>query len=268
MILDSDDVMSGLSALDGGSIDEILMTVREDNSSDRSGELNVKAVKARGGKNHGRKTQEETRRRRTEHSAAATLLDRLDEMDAIGEIDGALDEEVAGQLQPGMTVRLRGALELHPLHQADTMLRSFISAAPKFGEQETARELRKVLPMWDAMIGTGNSARVLFDLATAPAQVPRVLVPAKRTSLQVPIAEAAGHCTIVGKVDRMLGPDEEVLALRVLQNASVSEMERSAVEDAAVEIVEGFTGIGVSCSAEDVVMRGPLIMLRPLCVWR
>jgi hypothetical protein len=208
------------------------------------------------------------RRRRTEHSAAAALIDRLTDMEAIGEVDGTLDEDVAGLLTPGDTIRVRGEIELHPLHQVDAMLRSFLKAAPQFEQQETARELRKILPMWEAMVGSGKSARVLYDMVTTSPQVPRVILPVKRASLQVEPSEVAGYGTVVAKVDRIVGPDDHILALRALQNAPVSEMERTAIEEAAVGMVDGFSDLGVSCTREDVVMEGPVVMLRPICIWR
>jgi len=268
VVLDSDAVLSGLSALDGGAVDEILTRTTDDNASQLGGQLGVRGAKAQGAKNRGRKVEEELRRRRTEHSAAAALVDRLTEMEAIGEVDGALDEDVAGVLTPGDTIRARGEIQLHPLHQVDVMLRSFMQAAPQFGEQETARELRKMLPTWEAMVGTGKSARVLYDLNTAAPQIPRIVVPVKRTSLQVDPSDVVGYGTMVAKVDRITGPEEHLLALRVLQNAPVFELERTAVEDAAVSMVDGFGDLGIACTREDVVMEGPLVVLRPIAIWR
>jgi hypothetical protein len=269
VVLDSEAVLSGLSALDGGAVDEILTRTTDENASQLGGHVGGRAAKAQGGKNRGRKVEEELRRRRTEHSAAAALIDRLSEMDAIGEVDGALDEDVAGALTPGDTIRVRGEVLLHPLHQVDAMLRSFLKAAPVFDEKAAAEELRKtLLPMWEAMVGSGNSARILFDLATATPQVPRVLVPVKRSALQVESADVAGYGAMLAKVDRIMGPDEHLLAFRVLQNAPVSELERSAVEEGAVGMVEGFSEMGIPCTRDDLIMQGPLVMLRPLCVWR
>jgi hypothetical protein len=268
VVLDSEAVLSGLSALDGGAVDEILTRTTEDSTKELGGQIGGRAAKAQAAKNKGRKVQEELTRRRTEHSAAAALIDRLTELEAIGEVDGALDEDVAGALTPGDTIRVRGELLLHPLHQLDAMLRSFITAAPSFGEQDTAKELRKVLPMWEAMIGSGKTARVLFDLATDTPQVPRVIVPVKKAALQDDPSEIPGFSTVLAKVDRIVGPDDQVLAMRVLQNAPVSELERSAVENAAVELVDGFSQMGVPFTSDDLVMQGPIVMLRPICIWR
>lgn len=267
VVLDAEFVMSGLAALDGGAIDEILTTVSEDTQSQRGAEVAAKVVKAHGGRNKTRQVQEEIRKKRTEHSAAATLVDRLTELEAIGVVDGAFDEDVAGAVEPGMTVRVRGELALHPLHQADAMLKSFVSAAPAFGQQAVAKDLKQVIPMWNAMIG-GKDARVLFDLNTVPTQVPRILMPVRPETLQVDVTEVAGFSTIIAKVDRIVAPDEHVLALRMLQNAPTSDLEKTAVDEAAIGLVEAFAEMGIPCSDDDVVMAGPLVLLRPLCAWR
>ena len=180
VVLDSEDVLSGLSALDGGAVDELLTRRIDDDLKDRGVQVGGRGASAKANRNRGRKVEEEMRRRRTEHSAAAALIDGLDERQAIGEIDGALDEDVADQLTSGDTIRLRGEVRLHPLHQADAMLRSFIEAAPHFDQAETAAELKQIMPIWNMLIGSGNSARILFDLVTTDPQVPRVLVPVKR----------------------------------------------------------------------------------------
>lgn len=122
--------------------------------------------------------------------------------------------------------------------------------------------------MWEAMVGSGKAARILFDLATNPPQAPRAVLPLKQSALQVEVAEVPGFSTVLAKVDRIVGPEDHILALRILQNAPVSELERSAVEEAAVEMVEGFNDMGVTCTRDDLVMQGPVVVLRPLCIWR
>lgn len=269
VVLESAAIFSGLSALDGGAVDEILTHVTEDRGSELEGQLGVSSAKGKGGRRKKRTVQEELRRKRTEHSAAASLIDRLSAAEAIGEVDGEVDEEVAAALTPGHTVRLQGRMVLHPLHEADAMLRSFLKAAPAYGEEAAAKELRReVLPLWEAMVGSGDSAIVLFDLVTRSPQVPRVLMPVKRSALEVTPSDAQGFVTVLAKADEVLGPDDETLAIRVLQNAPVSKLERSAVEEAAVDIVEGLGEMGVTCTREDLIMRGPSVVLKPLCIWR
>ncbi len=155
VVLDSDAVLSGLSALDGGAVDEILTQVTADTGTELGAQVGVRGVKGMGGRHRGRKVQEELRRRRTEHSAAAGLIDRLSDAEAIGEIDGALDDEVSTALVPGDTIRVRGKVVMHPLHQADAMLRSFLKAAPAYNEQATAKELRR-----EILLNLGGDGRL------------------------------------------------------------------------------------------------------------
>jgi hypothetical protein len=268
VVLDSDAVLSGLSALDGGAVDEILTKRTDDSGTEFGGHVGGRVAGAKAGKNRGRKVEEELRRRRTEHSAASALIDRLSDANAISEVEGAFDDEVADAITPGDTLRIRGALRLHPLHQVDAMLRSFLNVAPAFDQEPTARELRKMLPVWDVMVGSGDAARILLDLVTNDPQVPRLVLPVRRSAIQVDIADLSGFGTVLAKVEQVVPPGEHVLALRVLQNAPVSELERSAVAEAAVEMVEGFGEMGVTCTKQDLVMPGPVVMLRPVCVWR
>jgi hypothetical protein len=192
VVLDSEMVLSGLSALDGGAVDEILTKTTDDSNKNLGGQLGSRAAGVQAGKNRGRKVEEELRRRRTEHSAAAALIDRLTELQAIGEVEGSLDEDVAAALTPGDTIRVRGEVSMHPLHQADVVLRSFLQAAPAFNQQGLAKQLREMLPMWEAMVGTGKSAQVLFDLTTETSQMPRVVMPVRRSALQVDAADYLG----------------------------------------------------------------------------
>lgn len=268
VVLDSEAVLSGLAALDGGAVDEILTRTIDENASQIGGHIGGRGAKAQGGKNRGRRVEEELRRKRTEHSAAAALIDRLIDLEAIGEVDGELDEDVAAALTPGDTIRIRGEVALHPLHQVDVLLRSFIEAAPRFDQKETAAELRQALPIWESLIGSGKAARILFDVATAASQHPRIILPVKRSALQVEAVEVPGFCSVLAKIDRISGPEEHVLSVRILQNAPVADFERTVIEQGAVELVEQFAELGIPCGQDDVVMPGPLLTLRPICVWR
>lgn len=269
MVLDGDAVLSGLAALDGGAIDEILTRSTDDNASQFGGEVGGAGVKAKAGKNRGRKVEEEMRRRRTEHSAAASLIDRLLSMEAVGIVEGAFDEDVAAAVSPGDALLIDGEFCLHPVHQADSMLREFIRVAPKLGQTAEARELKQnVLPTWDTFVGTGQTARVIFDVVTSQPQVPRVIAPVATANLQVSASDAAGFGKTLAQVDRVVAPDDCVLAVRVLHNAAVSTIEREAIEAAARDLTGGMAEIGIPLTEDDIVMRGPLVVLRPLCIWR
>jgi hypothetical protein len=77
VILDADGVVSALSAIDGGQIDEILTRSAEEKGGEAGGEINVGPVKGKGKRGKTRKVEEEIRLARTRHAAASKLLDAL-----------------------------------------------------------------------------------------------------------------------------------------------------------------------------------------------
>src|SRR5687767_1555108 len=104
VILDGDGVVSALSAIDGGQIDEILTRSAEDRGGEAGGEVRLGPAKAGGKRAKSRRVEEEIRVARTRHATAAKLLEALHAHDAIGVVDGPLDEEVAGQVTAGMVL--------------------------------------------------------------------------------------------------------------------------------------------------------------------
>jgi hypothetical protein len=111
------------------------------------GEVGIEPIKARGKRGKTQRVEEELRRVRTEHSSAATLIDRLGERKAIGVLDGVLDDDALHSIRPGMVVQLRANIVLHPVFQIDALMTNFVANASALGQAEQAKELRKVLPL-------------------------------------------------------------------------------------------------------------------------
>lgn len=65
LYLDGDQVINALSALEGGDVDEILTRTGEEGGASIGGELGAGPVKAKAGRNRGRKLEEEMLRKRT-----------------------------------------------------------------------------------------------------------------------------------------------------------------------------------------------------------
>lgn len=269
VILDGDGVVSALSAIDGGQIDEILTRSAEEQAGEAGGEINIKVAKGGGKRGKGRKVEEEIRRARTRHATAAKLLETLHSQESVGVVDGSLDMEVAGQLEAGMVLQLRAELTLHPLHQADQMLRSFVKVAPQFGEKQAANELRPILQLWGTMVGTGEAAgRLLIEPHTADPQVPRLLLPVPRDHIEVDLEDLMGDVTIVAQVERLLTDQEQYPAIRMLRGAPSTPFERSALEEGLPELIRGISELGVEISEEDVFIRAPAVFLRAICAYR
>jgi hypothetical protein len=151
VILDGDGLVAALSAIDGGKIDEILTRSAEEKGGEAGAQIGAGPVQGGGKRAKTRKVEEEVRRARTRHATTATLLDSLHERSSVGIVDGPLDMEVGPQIEAGMVIQFRAELRLHPLHQADQMMRSLIEVAPKFDQKQVAAKLRPILAMWETL---------------------------------------------------------------------------------------------------------------------
>jgi hypothetical protein len=270
VMLDRDTVLGALSALDGGAVDEILTKRTGDSGGEFGGEVGAGPVKAKAKRGKTQRVEEELRRVRTEHSAASTLIDRLRDAGAVGVLDGACDSDVLSQLRPGMLIQLGADIRLHPLFQLDAVMNSWLTNAPKLGLQQEARELKQVMPIFQALTGGGAaSGRVLMDLDTGEGQAARIVAFATRESLQVPSEDLTGHFTTLAQVDELLlGEDDELVTIRLVRGARAGKLERQAVQEGGGPIIEAAEGLGVALTEDDVTMRSPLVVLRPVCIWR
>lgn len=269
VILDSDGVVSALSAIDGGQIDEILTRSAEERDGGIDGGLEAGPIKARGKRSKSRKIEEEIRRARTRHATAAKLLDALHERESIGVIEGAFDLNVAEQLEAGMVLEFRADLTLHPLHQADQMLKSFLEVGPKLGQKKVAGELRKTLDTWGVVTGTGREdAPVLIEPHTEDKQIPRLLLPVPKADFEVDIDSVLGDVTVIAQVEQVIDESQSYQVIRVLRGGPATSLERGVVDEMLPQLMEGMGAIGVEVTKGDVYVQGPAFVLRAICAYR
>ncbi len=270
VVLDGPEILAALSALDGGAVDEILTRRSGDTDREIAGEIGVEPLKVRGKRGKNQRIEEEMRRVRTEHSAASALIDSLRDREAVGVLEGTLDEQALSAVQPGMVVELWAAVSLHPVFQIDAVMASFLRNANSLGQAEAAKELRKVLPLMQALMGTGDKdGRILLDFRTGDTQAARIVAFVDRSAIQVSVEDLTGHFSALVQVDEVLtGPGEELLTLRAIRGAPPGKTERDGILEGGLGLIEPATELGVELTAEDLLMPAPLILLRPIAVWR
>jgi hypothetical protein len=273
VILDSEGAVSALSAIDGGQIDEILTRSAEEKGGSAGGEVGVGPVKGRGKKAKSRKVEEEIRKARTRHATAAKLLEALHSHESVGVVDGPLDMEVAEQIEAGMVLEFRADLRLHPVHQADQMLRSFIEIGAKLGEEISPKELKEFkefLGPWGVITGTGRpDAPTLIQPFTSPDQIPPLLMPVPKTDFEISLDDVIGEVTVVAQVDQVLDEGDSRQVIRILRGGPASPIERQAMEEAAPKLIEGLSeATGIEISPEDIIVHGPALVLRAICAYR
>lgn len=270
VLLDSPTIFAALSALDGGAVDEILTRRTDDAARELGADIGVEPVKVRGKKAKTQRVEEEMRRVRTEHSAAAALIDGLENRGSIGVLDGVLDQESLEALRPGMVVELRAAVTLHPVFQIDALMTNFIKNAAALGQGEQAKSLKPVLPLMRALLGTGDeTGRILLDLETGDDQAARVVAFTERNSIQVPLEDLTGNFSALVQIDEILSEqDEELLTLRAIRGAPPGKAERDGILEGAQGLIGPATEMGVSLTMDDLLMPAPLVLLRPIAFWR
>jgi hypothetical protein len=210
------------------------------------------------------------RRVRTEHSAAAALIDKLNERGSVGVLEGELDEEAMHSIQPGMVVQLRAAVELHPVFQIDALMTNLVANAPALGRSEEVKDLRKVLPLMRALMGTGDKdGRILLDLTTGAEQAARLVAFVERGAIQVPMEDLRGHFSALVQVDEVLEEDDdELFTLRAIRGAAPGKTERDGIMESAQGLIEPANELGVPLTRDDLLMPAPLMLLRPIAIWR
>lgn len=270
VLLDSPTIFAALSALDGGAVDEILTKRTDDAARELGADIGVEPVKVRGKKAKTQRVEEEMRRVRTEHSAAAALIDGLENRGSIGVLDGVLDQESLEALRPGMVVELRASVTLHPVFQIDALMTNFIKNAAALGQGEQAKSLKPVLPLMRALLGTGDeTGRILLDLDTGDRQAARVVAFTERNSIQVPLEDLTGNFSALVQIDEILSEqDEELLTLRAIRGAPPGKAERDGILEGAQGLIGPATEMGVSLTMDDLLMPAPLVLLRPIAFWR
>ena len=131
------------------------------------------------------------------------------------------------------------------------------------------------------LIGSGTSCQTSilargarFLLAGRPGRsaevdVPSSALPPLHKPIQVPIEDLTGHFSALVQVDEVLEEEgDELLTLRAIRGASPGKTERDGIVGGAQALIASANELGVPLTRDDVVMPAPLMLLRPIAIWR
>lgn len=272
LYLNGNQVVNSLAALQGGEIDEVLTRSGEEGKGGVGGELGASPVKGKAGKTRSRKFEEEVRRKRTEHSAATLLLEKLHEEEAIGIIEGDYGPGLHDELEENMLIEFQADVVIHPLHQTISAARAWLKAAPGFGasKQELA-EMRETVSMLEAL-GQSQQATnrtfLVYGQTSETTAEHKLVLPVEERYLLVPLDDFSGRATFVAQVDRVLDDDEEVLAIRLLRDAPQLTAERDGLLEALPDFIDGMKELGIEVGERDFFLRSPAVLLKPICIYK
>jgi hypothetical protein len=279
LYISEDDVLNSLSGIEGGAIDEIIQKMGEEGSKGLGLEVGadvpgVGVAKAKGDRKKSQKLEEEIRRKRTIHSATIALLEKLHKEDAIGVIEGDYTPEIYEQLEENMPIEFRADIRIHPLHQLVNVAQGWSQLAQDFGlSKKEANEFTQVARQIEsAFHGRDKSKKslVLFAEGEESNTGYKLVIPIQASKLLVPVDELFGTATFVAQVDHIVKEDEEVLAARIVRNSPVLPAERDMMLEMlpALQELQDDSGIGFRVDEEDIILRKPAVILKPLCIYR
>lgn len=279
LYINEGDVLNSLSGIEDGAIDEIIQKMGEEGSKGLGLDVGVDVpgvggAKAKGDKKKSQKLEEEIRRKRTVHSATVALLEKLHNEDAIGVIEGDYTPQIYEQLEENMPIEFRADIRVHPLHQLVNVAQGWAQLAQDFGlSKKEANEFTQVARQIEsAFHGRDKSKKslVIFAEGVEATSEYKLVMPIQANDLLVPVDELLGTATFVAQVDHIVREGEEVLAARVVRNSPVLPAERDMMLEMlpALQELRDDSGIGFRVDEEDIVLRKPAIILKPLCIYR
>ncbi len=212
-------------------------------------------------------------RTRTRFSIFDAWYQLLNEKKAVGSFDG-WGENALEEVEPGDTIEFRAQLSQGPLQTVLRLYLWFADQATKDGNlfsqkgeerKATASASRNIRQM----LGDMEDEDEIPLLATPVGEPgPTVLLSVSRKWLIGRIGQLGGTFGIVGQVVQVIADGEEYPVLRLTKDVSPTPLEINTLKDAVQHFVEPAGELGVDVEAEESVLKGPVLVIKPIAIYR
>ncbi|MGP9489212.1 DUF6414 family protein [Glutamicibacter sp. AOP12-B1-11] len=274
--LNDEVAINSLSALESGKVDEIVSRTTTAREGGFSGEVKIPVVDLGVGasKKASSEIEEEMVRTRTRFSIFDAWYQLLHEKKAVGAFDGWGEGALEG-VEPGDTIEFRAELSQGPLQ---TVLRLFLW----FADQAT-RDGNLFSQKGEERKTTANSSKsirqLLGDASDDDDEVPLLATPVGQPGPSVLLSvskkwligrmgQLGGTFGIVGQVVQIVEAGEEYPVLRLTKDVSPTPLEIDTLKDAVQHFVEPAKGLGVEVEASESVVQGPVLVIKPIAIYR
>jgi hypothetical protein len=276
LYLDHETVLNSLSAFEAGRIDEIIEKTGE--TSDTSGEvgLNLGPAKGGGAKRREAELHEELVRKRTRFSAFEGWHQQLKAEDAIGSFEG-WDLAVRNDMRVGDTIEFQTRVRLSPLYLTFRTYAAYAKEASPTSalfkvtrqEQASAQSTARMMAEWTKGPGGGQSSSVYFEPVGASDGSPRIVGRVDESYVMRGLGELDGEVTAIGQVEALLAKGDELSAIRVVRDTPATPLETRVIAEAMANFKgEAGDAMGVLIDDEDITFRYPVVILRPIAIYR
>lgn len=275
LYLDDETVINSLSAVESGKIDEVVAKVISAREGGFGGGVGIPGAKVEGSKKSTSAFEEEMVRTRTRFSVFELWYQSLLEGKALGSFSDEWGPDALDGVKSGDTLEFRADLEAAPIQ---TLLRLFLWFADKAKSQghifsqkgdalkatkEAERNIRMLLGDHE------DEDEEIVVLATPMGNAgPTVAMPIKKKWLIGNLGQLGGEYTVVAQVERLIGGDDELLALRLTREVAPTPLEVKVLKEALAEFVKPAGEMGVVISDNEATISGPALWLEPIAIFR
>jgi hypothetical protein len=234
----------------------------------------VQGAKLEGAKKATSAFEEEMVRTRTRFSVFELWYQSLVDGKAIGAFDGWGPHAMEG-VKAGDTLEFRADLEAAPIQ---TLLRLFLWFADKAKSQghvfsqkgeelKGTKEAERTIRMMLGDQGDENEEIVVLARPLG-ASGPKVAMPMKKKWLIGSLGQLGGEYTVVAQVDRIIGSEGELPAVRLTRDVAPTPLEIQVLKDALAGFVEPAQAMGVVITNNEATIDGPALWLEPIAIYR
>lgn len=274
--LNDEVAINSLSALESGKVDEIVSRTTTAREGGFSGEVKLPVVDVGvgGSRKSSSEIEEEMVRTRTRFSIFDAWYRLMHDKKALGTFDGWGESALEG-VEPGDTVELRARLSQGPLQTVLRLYLWFAEQAARDGNLFSQKgEARKTT------IASSKSIRqILGDESDDEDEVPllaspvgdagpSVLLSVSRRWLIGRLGQLGGTFGIVGQVVQLVDADDEYPVIRLTKDVPPTPLEIGTLKEAVQHFVEPAKGLGVDVEASESVVQGPILVIKPIAIYR
>lgn len=275
LYLDDETVINSLSAVESGKIDEVVAKVNSAREGGFGGGVGIQGAKLEGAKKSTSAFEEEMVRTRTRFSVFELWYRSLLDGKAVGTFTGWGSDALEG-VHSGDTIEFRGNLEAAALQ---TLLRLYLWFADKAKSQghvfsqkgdelKATKEAERNINM---ILGGGEEVaqEQVVVIATPHGDAgPKVAMPIKTEWLIGNLGRLGGEYTLIAQVDRIVGAEDELLAIRLTQDVAPTPLEVRTLKESISHFIEPAKDLGVMLSESEATIQGPALWLEPIAIFR
>ena len=274
--LNDEVAINSLSALESGKVDEIVSRTTTAREGGFSGEVKIPVadIGVGGSRKASSEIEEEMVRTRTRFSIFDAWYRLMHDKKAVGTFDGWGADALEG-VEPGDTIEFRAQLSQGPLQTVLRLFLWFADQAAKDGSMFSQKGEERKTTISSAknvrqLLGDSDDDDDEVPLLATPAgeEGPPVFLTVSRKWLIGRMGQLGGSFGIVGQVVQIVDAGDEYPVIRLTKDVAPTPLEIDTLKAAVEPFVEPAKGLGVDVEASESVVKGPVLVIKPIAIYR